>query len=445
MRKILLAVMLIFTMCLSAYAEDQYNFSFPRGTNLSTALYSIAYRAGRDVAINVDDAVVLSNLTARTADEALDILAKAYDFNWMIDNNTIIITPSSRNTQFRRFVLKNADLKLVKEELLSFLPESKIRINPEYNTVSVDGTPAIISKVERTIAELDKPVEQIFIMAQMIEVNRNDSLSLGFQYTLPGYDNSTQPFRAQFTVTSSGERTFDKGNILARPAITTFNGQEATLHMGDQVPVIQSSVTTTGVTDSSVTFQDVGAKLKVTPYVNDRENKIITLNLEPSVSSVAKWITSGDVTAPQISTRTAKTKVRVKSGENIVIGGLMRQSDIESLKGIPGLMNLPILGKLFQYKEKTKENSEVFFIVTPYLLDDDTTAESLQNVMRKRNEDPKKAENKENTLKKVPEKETSEKVSVAPVTTIKNIEESKENTESSSNPGLVEIKTIPAV
>ncbi|MGL5513461.1 MAG: type II secretion system protein GspD, partial [Sporomusa sp.] len=262
-----------------------------------------------------------------------------------------------------------------------------IRINPEYNSITVDGTPGIIHKAEDVIAKLDQPVEQIFIMAQMIEVNRKDSLKLGFQYTLPGYDNSAQPFRAQFTVTSAGERSFDNGTVLARPAVTTFNGLEATLHMGDQVPVIKSNTATTGTVESNVTFEEVGAKLKVTPFVNDKEKKIITLTLEPSISSVVKWITSGSVTAPQISTRTAKTKVRVKSGDNIVIGGLMRQADIENLKGIPGLMKLPILGKLFQYKEKSKEQTEVFFIVTPYLLDDDTTLENFQKMLRQ--EEPK--------------------------------------------------------
>lgn len=394
MKKIML--LLLFTVIVSISAgtatfaeENQYDFTFSKGTTLNTALYSIAYRADREIIINVNtDKLVTMNLTGKSVDEAMDLLSKAYNFNWTIDNNTIIITPADYNTQMKRFILKNATLKLVKEELSSFVPEDKIRINPEYNSISVDSTPAVLQKVEKIITALDKPVDQIFIMAQMIEITRSDSLKLGFQYTLPNYDNSVKPFRAQFTVTSNALKEIDNGRVLARPAVTTFNGQEASLLMGDQVPVIQSSTASNGTTDATVTFQEVGAKLKVTPYINDKENKLITLELEPSISAVSKWITSGSTTAPQISTRQAKTKVRVKSGDNIVIGGLMRQSDIENLKGIPGLMNLPILGKLFQYKEKSKEQTEVFFIVTPYILDDETTIETLQTILKKGNDKP---------------------------------------------------------
>jgi type IV pilus assembly protein PilQ len=428
MKRITILLLLLLFITTGAYAEEEhYNFEFAKGTTLNTALYSIAYRGGREIVVNIDaDKLVTMNLYQKSVDEAMDLLSKAYNFNWAIDNNTILITPADSNTQMKRFTLKNADLKLVKEELLSFVPENKLRINPEYNSISVDGTPAMLQKVKNTIAQLDAPVEQIFIMAQMIEITRTDSLKLGFEYTLPGYDNSVQPFRAQFTVTSNGLKSIDNGRILARPAITTFNGQEASLLMGDQVPVIQSSTANNGTTDSSVTFQDVGAKLKVTPYVNDKENKIITLNLEPSFSTVAKWITSGSVTAPQISTRQAKTKVRVKSGESIVIGGLMRQSDIESLKGIPGLMKLPILGKLFQSREKSKEQSEVFFVVTPYLLDDSTTLETLQKMVK----DDKKPDKKPDTPIETPKAATEtvtveEPVSVPPTPPIAEPESAK--------------------
>jgi type IV pilus assembly protein PilQ len=415
MKRITIFFLLIFFIATSVYAEDnKFTFDFPKDTTLKVALQSIAARDGREIIINISsDKLVTMTLYNKSVNEALDLLSKDYEFNWVIDNNTIMVTPADVNTQMKRFILKNADLKLVKEELLSFVPESKIRINPEYNSISVDGTPGLLQKVQNTISQLDVPVEQIFIMTQMVEVNRTDALKLGFQYSLPNYDNSTRPFRAQFTVTSSGLKSFDNGTILARPAITTFNGQEASVLMGDQVPVIQQSTATNGTTDSSVTFQPVGATLKVTPFINDKEKKIITLNLDTNYSSVAKWITSGSVQAPQISTRQAKTKVRVKSGDNIVIGGLMRQSDIESLNGIPGLMKLPILGKLFSYKEKSKDQSEVFFIVTPYLLDDDTTIESLQNMVRNGNNEkkPVKAAEKpkEDTGIKVDDVKTIEK------------------------------------
>jgi type II secretory pathway component GspD/PulD (secretin) len=380
-----LVMLLLLCISTGVYAEEaRYSFNFPIGTSLRSALYSVASVGGREIIVNTDDKSPLQvqmTLHNKTIDEAINLLSLTYNFNWAVEDNTILVTPAADGTRTQRFVLKNATVKLLKEELLSFLPEGKVRINPEYNSVTVDGTPEVLWKVANIIEQMDQPVEQIFVVAQMVEVTRSDALKLGFEYTTPSYDNSVVPYRAQFTVTSDLSKTIGTGKIIARPAISAFNGQEATLLMGDKVPVITNS-TSNGTSSSTITFQDVGAQLKVTPYVNDKGKQLITLDLEPSVSSVAAWITSGDSKAPQISTRSAKTKIRVKSGENIVIGGLMKDSDIQTLSGIPGLMNLPILGKLFQHRERNHEVSEVFFVVTPYIVSDDMTVSDIQKAVK---------------------------------------------------------------
>jgi type II secretory pathway component GspD/PulD (secretin) len=415
-KKILISFLLLFSLTVSAYAdEERYDFNFPVGTNLSNALYAIVHtNGGREIILNVDDKPVKMALANKTVDEAMDLMAQAYNFSWRVDKNAIIVTPGEEGgyTQTRLFNLKYASTKLIKETLLSFVPDGKIRINPDYNTIAIDSTPGVLKKVEDVISQMDQPQDQIFIMVQMIEVSREDAIKLGFQYTLPSYDSTVKPFKAQFTITSEADRDITNGEVLAKPTITTFNGQEATLLCGDEVPVISTS-STDGTTSSSVTFKPVGAQIKVTPYVNDKEKKLITMNLEPNISSVAAWITAGDTKAPQISTRTAKTQVRVKSGEHIVMGGLMRRSDIETIKGIPGLMDLPVLGKFFQHKDREKKNSEIFFVVTPYLLDDDTTVEQLQKLIKTgrldgdKKESPASEKTEESEPLPVPEPEKS--------------------------------------
>lgn len=371
-----------FTLPVTAFAEEaRYDFDC-QGTKLKDTIYSIALRAGKDVTINEKlDGTVLTSMKNKTVTEALDILSKAFTFNWMIDNDVIVVTPADTMLQNKLFTVKYASLDQIKKELVSLnIPEKNISVNPEYNTVSVAGTSYFLQTAEKRIQELDKPIDQILISAQMIAVTRNDALKVGFQYTLPGYDNSTTPFRAQYTVTSNANQTFDKGTVLDRPSIVTHNGSKAELLMGSQVPVFSSS-TTNGTTDTSITFKDVGDKLSVTPVLNDKGEKIITLNLECEVSSLEKWVTSGDETAPQISTRRAKTVARVKSGESLIIGGLMTAADIENISGIPGLMKLPLVGKFFQFKNKTKDKAEIFIVVTPYLLEGNSDAEAMKKIM----------------------------------------------------------------
>lgn len=366
---------------IQVFAQERYDFDC-KDTKLTDTLYAIANRAGKGIVINgkLSDTVLVT-LPQVTVNEALSILSKAFDFNYSIDNDVIVVTPSNVMTQTKRFQVKYASLDQVQKEITSLnIPEKNIYVNSDYNTISVDGTPYMIDKVEKRLAELDVPVPQIYIMAQMVEINRNDALKIGFSYTLPNFDSSVKPFQPQYTITSAAEKTFGKGTILARPSVTTLNGQKASVLMGGQVPIFSSSANIGGASDTTVTFKDIGVKLEVTPIVNSIDKKIITLKLKPSVSSIEKWIKTDTVTAPQIATREADTTVRIESGKTIVIGGLISQSDIESYSGIPGLMNIPVLGKLFQYKSHTKEQSEVFILVTPYLLTDGDDTTVIKNL-----------------------------------------------------------------
>lgn len=368
----------------------RYDFDC-QNTKISDTLYMIAKRAGKDIVINTKlEGTVLTSLNGKTVEESLNVLSKGFNFNWMIDGDIIVVSPADIMLQNKRFVLKYANLKMVKDELIGIgIIEKNITINPEYNAVSLTATPYLLSQAEQRVNALDKPVEQLLIVAQMVEVNHADALKLGFNYNLPSFDSAatmgsggtSTSSTLTYSVVSNANKVFSKGVVLARPSVVTQNGVEANLSMGDQIPIM-TRTSSTSTTDISVTYKDVGNKLKVTPVVNDLNNKIVSLNVEAEVSSIAKWITlASNITAPQISTKNAKTVGRVKSGDTLVIGGLMTQSDFENLAGIPGLMDLPLLGKMFQYKEKSKDKAEIFILITPYLLKDGQSVESMKNLM----------------------------------------------------------------
>ncbi len=131
--------------------------------------------------------------------------------------------------------------------------------------------------------------------------------------------------------------------------------------VGDKVPYKITTVSAEGSTESTG-YIDVGIKLLVTPIVNP-DNKI-TLKVHPEVSFVKEFREEG----PWVSTREADTEVLIRSGETIVIGGLIKEEESEAMSKIPLLGDLPVLGYLFSRKENRKDKTELIVFITPTLL-----------------------------------------------------------------------------
>lgn len=341
------------------------------GARLGPALYALAARADMDIIVNSKlDGTVIARLTGKTVMEALDLLARANNFNWTVEGTTIICTPADIGSQTKSFPVLHGDLEYASRQLQTFIPKNKLAINEEYGTITVNGTPAMLSQVERKLAEFQRPVAQVHIQAQMIELSKSESEKLGLGFTWGDYSGTWPPV---YAVTANTEGTRGKGKLLSRPSLTTFNGREAKIAMGEKVPVFSTNTVAGGTTSTAVEYKDVGMYLTVTPRINradDADNGMVTLKLKPEVSAITKWVTSGTNKAPQISKREAETTVRVASGSTIIIGGLMKDDEIRNLIGIPYLMDLPILGNLFKTYTNSREKTEIFILVTPTILDD---------------------------------------------------------------------------
>ncbi len=152
-----------------------------------------------------------------------------------------------------------------------------------------------------------------------------------------------------------------KAHLLASPSIAVLNNREARIIIGEKVPYKERTQTTTGTTETT-RFIDVGTTLRVTPSIN--ADGYITLAIHPEVSSVKALIDAG----PQITTREADTVVRVKEGETIVIGGLIRQEDNRVRSRIPILGDIPIIGFLFSNWSKDQTQTELAVFITPKIL-----------------------------------------------------------------------------
>ena len=374
------------------YLNDSSTYDFDwKGTPLTQTLYAVAKIANKGIVINSSlSGNVYTSLHGVTCSQVLDYLSRAFNFDWMVDdtNDTIVISTSDLMKQSQVFQVYYADKDKVKEELKSLgIDDKNIYANSENGTVSVTGTPYQLEEAAKRITTIDHPVSQCLVVAQLIEINHGHTLDLGMQYSLPtfshtGTDDSTSSNlpgniweKLTFSATSAASRELSKGKVVARPMVMMLNGQEGTVAFGDKVPVL-TTTTTSSSTEVTVDYKDVGTTLKVTPVINQYTSEI-SLKIDADVSNISSWVTSGQTKAPEITSRHATTSAHLHSGQSFIIGGLMSENELDNLSGIPGLMSLPILGKLFSYHSVSKTYAEVYIMITPYIVTDDIDPKAI--------------------------------------------------------------------
>lgn len=167
-------------------------------------------------------------------------------------------------------------------------------------------------------------------------------------------------------------------NVLSAPSILTLDNQEATILVGEQFPIVsttKSSDTSTTVDVSLETYKDIGIQLNVIPQVSGKVKDYINMIVHPAVTSEGTLIESK---YPRITTREAQTQVLIKSGETIVIGGLIKDVKNESVQGVPFLRKIPFVGKIFERTTVDTEKIELLIFITAHIIDDrELTGEQL--------------------------------------------------------------------
>jgi general secretion pathway protein D len=155
-------------------------------------------------------------------------------------------------------------------------------------------------------------------------------------------------------------------NVLANPRIRVKNREKAKIHIGDKVPVVTTTATANIGVASSVNYLDVGLKLEVEPSVRIESDVEIKISLE--VSNIVKEVamTNGGL-AYQIGTRNASTILRLHDGETQVLAGLIQDEDRRTASKVPGLGDLPVLGRLFSSNNVARNKTEVVLLITPHI------------------------------------------------------------------------------
>jgi len=170
--------------------------------------------------------------------------------------------------------------------------------------------------------------------------------------------------------------------ILAEPNLTATSGQPASFHAGGEFPVPVAGATSNGIPTITVAFKEFGVKLDFTPTIIDAQH--VSLRVRPEVSelsttgAVSTPIGSGaTITIPALTKRSAETTVELGSGESFALAGLLQHNVTEQISKVPGLGDIPILGQLFRSQQFQKGETELVFIVTPYLVRPTEVASAL--------------------------------------------------------------------
>jgi general secretion pathway protein D len=199
-----------------------------------------------------------------------------------------------------------------------------------------------------------------------------------------------------------------KAQLLSRPSVLARNNQPATIVVGQQVPLITNvRYDTFGNAINSVTYQNVGIILKVTPFITG--DGVVQMMVQPQTSSLDPTVSvpiSSGVNAPVIDIRSADTVVLTPDGQTVVIGGLMRNDSAENISKVPFLGDIPLLGNLFRHKSTSSAKTELLIFLTPYVVQAPTQLAGLSEKEKVRTLVPKSYSEQEldRFLDKVPEK-----------------------------------------
>ena len=273
--------------------------------------------------------------------------------------------------------------------------------DPSANALLIRALPSDYQTIHSAVLQLDRRPLQVLIEVLIAEVRRNENTQIGVNWRIPF--NVGDSAIATLTGSSAGDfalKVFGLGavkadvlltalaasgdvSILSRPVILAQNGEEARILVGDQRPFVQVSralPTDNGVTETVVQYRNVGTQLSIRPTINS--DGFVTLSLIQEVSSATAETQFG---APVINTREVGTRLSVRDGHTVVIGGLVDRQTDKTNSGVPLLKDLPLVGGLFRSSQTRKIAAELFIMMTPHVLmtdeDGDRATRNLRQVL----------------------------------------------------------------
>lgn len=321
----------------------------------------------------------------------------------------------AEDEQIRIFVLKYASVDKVKSTIESskiLSSKGNISTDERTMTVIVKDIPSVLQQVAALISDLDKPTRQILLQSRIVEISSSFSKSLGIDWginwrisdwrtnivgsqgattgttnTMPGgstpiainlpassgrvgagtsaltigYLNAAGTFALDFRI--SALQDSGKGKIVSDPKVITLNNQKAKIVQGESIPYGEKDVQSGQI---STKFKDVAITVEVTPHMIDDQSMLLDVNVIKE--DLIEFINIGGTYAPRTTKLESVTKVSLKDGETLVIGGIYKRKDTFKEGKVPGLGDIPLLGELFTTRGRDEDLYEVVIFITPRVL-----------------------------------------------------------------------------
>ena len=281
----------------------------------------------------------------------------------------------------------------------TMLGDALIEFDIETRSVIVIADEETNQQINELIQELDKPKSQVLIKVAFVELTHNDNSNIGidavFNGSIGGAEGNALTAGTAFDLGGSGglmQLNYDdvsvsmnalaeegRVEIVSRPSILTRNNREALISVGSLVPFMQTGNvnSVTGVQIPQYEYEPIGISLRVTPYITP--HGLVELSLFPEISETTgdKIEVSEGLQLPVFATRSAQTVVVTPNGKTVIIGGLMQDNKVETIRKVPLLGDIPILGSLFKHKEMKDTKTELLIFLTPFIVQNPNDLVSL--------------------------------------------------------------------
>ncbi len=292
--------------------------------------------------------------------------------------------------------------------------ETYFEADPNTNSLLCMTSSKNYEKIKPIIEELDKPVGQVLIKILFAELTHSDSVDWGTEFSMLNlradgdFTQSVQVFGRPPTLTTPGGVAGSTGlsvrtvegdidvtlhalqetgrlNVLSRPYVLTRNNQLATITVAEEVPIPTGTTTVAGQTQTTIDYRnDIGIVLDVTPSINP--DGVVNMVVSPQITTrTGDTVTvSETLQAETFVTRSAETRVAVRDGQTIVIGGLIEDQLTDTIKKVPLLGDVPLLGELFKRTVKSTKKTELLIFLTPHVAQEPQALTPISDTERQR-------------------------------------------------------------
>lgn len=365
-----------------------------RGAELGQAFNLIAGMAGLNLVLVGDfSPTVAASFPAVRLQSAFASLCDVHDCEVEPQGDILRISrPDPGRPETRIFELENVAVATVEPQVKSMLDEGAIVVgNPSNNVLHVSSTPDMIRRAADWLDAVDRTEKQVLIECRVLEVNETDAERLGVEVSAAdiSLDDTTWSFVSSFfssatpTLIATGAADHSaldaalealasriRLRVLSRPNLLSLNNKEAKLEVVQEVPYVQATTSTTGsntgtgtVTVQEVQFKEVGLKLTITPAI--QEDGRIALHLAQEISEQ----TGVFLEVPVVDKRLIDNWFLVKEGDTLRLGGILKDRKSHTVRGIPLLMDIPWLGRVFRFEEDVIDQIDLEIFITPRLVE----------------------------------------------------------------------------